>query len=88
MYGGGRRRSLRLARLAGPRPRRRLPLRGEVRQQRMTGGQTVTLGSAVPPRVFLEKRLDLKSCKGQTKAEELGTRSLQFLSLRLALKAL
>ena len=40
VYGGGRRRSLRLARLAGPGPRRRLPLRGEVRQQR---GQALPL---------------------------------------------
>ena len=37
---------------------------------------------------FLEKRLDLKSLKGQTKAEELGTRDSKFLSLRLPLKAL
>ena len=35
-----------------------------------------------------EKRLDLKSLKRQTKAEELGQQLPQFLSLRLSLKAL
>jgi hypothetical protein len=34
------------------------------------------------------KRLDLNSLKGQTKTEELETLFSQFLSLRLALKAL
>ena len=38
--------------------------------------------------VFLEKRLDLKSLKGQTKAEELRDRVPELLSLRLLLKAL
>ena len=42
----------------------------------------------VSPKFFLEKRLDLKSLNGQTKAEELGIRGLKFLSLRLPLKAL
>jgi hypothetical protein len=32
-----------------------------------------------------EKRLDLKSLKRQTKAEELGTPYLQLLSLRMSL---
>ena len=35
-----------------------------------------------------EERLDLKSLKRQTKAEELGTRGPELLSLRLSLKAL
>ena len=35
-----------------------------------------------------EKRLDLKSLKGQTKAEEVGPRWPQFLSLRPSLKPL
>jgi hypothetical protein len=35
-----------------------------------------------------EKRLDLKSLKGQTKAEELGTPDFHLLSLRQPLKAL
>ena len=35
-----------------------------------------------------EKRLDLKSFKGWTKAEELGARFPKLLSLRLPLKAL
>ena len=39
-------------------------------------------------RVFPEKRLELKSLKGQTKTEELGTRSPELLSFRLPLKAL
>jgi hypothetical protein len=40
-------------------------------------------------RVFPEKRLELKSLKGQTKAEELGDLLvLELLSLRLPLKAL
>ena len=34
-----------------------------------------------------EERLDLKSLKGQTKAEELGTPSLELLSLRLYFNA-
>ena len=38
--------------------------------------------------VLPEKRLDLKNLKRQTKAEDLGTRDPQFLSLRLSLKAL
>ena len=38
--------------------------------------------------VFTEKRLELKSLKGQTKAEELGAPCLELLSLRLSLKAL
>ena len=33
--------------------------------------------------VFLEKRLDLKSLKRQTKAEELGTPGFKLLSPRL-----
>ena len=37
---------------------------------------------------FLEKRLDLKSLKGWTKAEELGARGSELLSLRPSLKAL
>jgi hypothetical protein len=40
------------------------------------------------PRVFPAKRLEVKSLKKQTKAEELGTRCPQFLSFRLSLKAL
>ena len=39
-------------------------------------------------RVFPEKRLELKSFKGQTKAEEEGTPGPFLLSLRLSLKAL
>jgi hypothetical protein len=39
-------------------------------------------------RVFPEKRLELKSLKRQTKAEEEGTRGPFLLSLRLPLKAL
>jgi hypothetical protein len=39
-------------------------------------------------RVFSEKRLELKSLKRQTKAEEEGTRGPFLLSLRLSLKAL
>ena len=35
-----------------------------------------------------QKRLELKSLKGQTKAEELGTPGPKLLSLRLLLKAL
>jgi hypothetical protein len=38
-------------------------------------------------RVFPEKRLELKSLKGQTKAEELGNQVPELLSLRLSLKA-
>ena len=38
--------------------------------------------------VFPEKRLKLKSLKGQTKTEELGDRAPELLSLRLSLKAL
>ena len=37
--------------------------------------------------VFSEKRLEIKSLKGQTKAEELGGRPPDLLSLRLSLKA-
>ena len=40
------------------------------------------------PRVFPEKRLEKKSLKGQTKAEEEGTPVPFLLSLRLPLKAL
>ena len=40
------------------------------------------------PRVFPEKRLELKSFKGWTKAEELGARGPELLSLRPPLKAL
>ena len=45
---------------------------------------------SVPPfaRVFPEKRIELKSLKGQTKAEEEGPRGPFLLSLRLSLKAL
>ena len=39
-------------------------------------------------RVFPEIRLELKSIKGQTKAEEEGTPCPFLLSLRLSLKAL
>jgi hypothetical protein len=39
-------------------------------------------------RVFPEKQLELKSLKGQTKAEELGDRVPELRSLRLPLKAL
>jgi hypothetical protein len=39
-------------------------------------------------RVFPEKRLELNSLKGQTKAEELRQLLPQFLSLRPSLKAL
>jgi hypothetical protein len=38
--------------------------------------------------VFSEKRLELKSLKGQTKAEEVGDRVPKLLSLRLSLDAL
>jgi hypothetical protein len=38
--------------------------------------------------VFPEKRLELKSLKRQTKAEELGAPCPEILSLRLSLKAL
>jgi hypothetical protein len=41
-----------------------------------------------PYKVFLEKRLELKSFKGQTKAEELGDPVPDLLNLRLSLKAL
>jgi hypothetical protein len=37
---------------------------------------------------FLEKRLELKSLKRQSKAEELGGLALELPSLRLSLKAL
>ena len=37
---------------------------------------------------FPKKRLELKSLKGQTKAEELGAPCPELLSLRLSLKAL
>jgi hypothetical protein len=40
------------------------------------------------PAVFPEKRLELKSLKRQTKAEEEETRCPFLLSLRLSLKAL
>ena len=40
------------------------------------------------PRVFPEKRLDLKSLKEQTKTEELAARCPEFFSLRLSLEAL
>jgi hypothetical protein len=40
------------------------------------------------PPIFCEKRLELKSLKGQTKAEELGDRVPELLSLRLSLKAI
>ena len=40
------------------------------------------------PQVFPEKRLELKSLKGQTKAERLRTPSPFLLSLRLPLKTL
>jgi hypothetical protein len=40
------------------------------------------------PPVFPKKRLELKSLKGQTKAEEIGDPVLDLLSLRLSLKAL
>ena len=39
-------------------------------------------------RETVEKRLDLKSLKGQTKAEELADVVPELLSLRLPLKAL
>jgi hypothetical protein len=39
-------------------------------------------------RVFLEERLELKSLKGRTKAEEEGPRGPFLLSLRLSLQAL
>jgi hypothetical protein len=39
-------------------------------------------------RVFSEKRLELKSLKGWTKAEEEGTRDPFLLSLRPSLKTL
>ena len=39
------------------------------------------------PWVFLKKRLELKSLKGQTKTEEEGTPGPFLLSLRLSLKA-
>jgi hypothetical protein len=39
-------------------------------------------------RVFPEKRLELKSLKGWTKAEELGDRVPELLSLRPSIKAL
>jgi hypothetical protein len=39
-------------------------------------------------RVFLEERLDLKSLKGWTKAEELGNPVPELLNLRSSLKAL
>ena len=40
------------------------------------------------PQIFLEKRLDLKSIKWQTKAEKLGDLVPEFFSRRLPLKAL
>jgi hypothetical protein len=40
------------------------------------------------PPVFLDKRLDLKSLNGWTKAEELGARCPELLSPRPSLKAL
>ena len=60
-------------------------------------------GSGVPPYEFLnlygvfnsrfsnsffKKRLDLKSFKGEMKAEELGDRVPELLSLRVSIKAL
>ncbi len=45
----------------------------------------LTLGFAP---IFPEKRLELKSLKRQTKAEEGGLRGLFLLILRLSLKAL
>jgi hypothetical protein len=44
-----------------------------------------TLGFAVLVPFFLEKRLELKSLKRQTKAEELRTPCPELLSLRLSL---
>jgi hypothetical protein len=38
--------------------------------------------------ILLEKRLELKSLKGQTKAEELEARCPELLSLRVPIKAL
>jgi hypothetical protein len=39
-------------------------------------------------RIFLEKRLELKSFKGQTTAEELGDQVPELCSLRLPLKTI
>ena len=47
----------------------------------------VFLTAGFPP-VFPEKRLELQSLKGQTKAEELGDLVPELLSVRLPLKAL
>ena len=47
-----------------------------------------TLGSAVLPEFFPEKRLDLTSFKGRTKAEELESPVSELLSFRPPLKAL
>ena len=46
------------------------------------------LGSAILREFFSEKRLELKSLRGQTKAEELVAPCPKLLSLRLSLKAL
>jgi hypothetical protein len=71
---------------------------------RSQGASWGVCGSGVPPYEFLnlygvshsrfsisffpEKRLELKSLKRQTKAEELGAPCPELLSLRLSLKAL
>ena len=47
----------------------------------------VFLTVGFPPETA-EKRLDLNSLQGQTKAEELGDRVRELLTLRLPLKAL
>jgi hypothetical protein len=47
-----------------------------------------TLGSAVLTEFFPEKRLELKSLRGWTKAEELGDSVLKLVSLRPSLKIL
>jgi hypothetical protein len=67
------------------------------------GASWAVCGSGVPPYDFLnlygvfnskfsvsdsQKRLDLKSFKGRTKAEELGPPWFELLSLRPPLKAL
>jgi hypothetical protein len=48
----------------------------------------MVFSTASVARVFPERRLELKSIKRQTKAEEVGGLVSDLLSLRLSLKAL
>ena len=59
-------------------------------ESNLRGGPPACGAPSVPPFCvgFPEKRLELKSLKGQTKVEELGDPVPELLSLRLPLKAL